>query len=117
VDADRPTVLRALMETAALASRTLTDDLSRTAQRAVTRRVLAGAPVASPAWREIRSAIGSAPAVFVDAEEATALGAAHLAARAVTGVLPPPAAWRSDAGVAPERRREYERAFGGAVLR
>jgi xylulokinase len=107
------TVLRALMETTAVASRDLTRELSRTAGRAVAQRLLAGRPAESAAWREIRAAVGEGSAAFVDAQEATALGAAHLAVRAVTGTLPPPVPRRSpDAGPSRVRREEYARAFG-----
>ncbi|GAB3350635.1 FGGY-family carbohydrate kinase [Modestobacter lapidis] len=107
------TLLRALMETTAVASRDMTRDLSRTAGRAIVQRLLAGTPASSPAWREIRTAIGEGAAAFVDAQEATALGAAQLAVRGVTGVLPPPVPRRSaDPEIPPARREEYARAFG-----
>lgn len=107
------TLLRALMETAAVASRDLTRELSRTGGRPVVQRLLAGAPAASPAWREIRSAVGEGAAAFVDAQEATALGAAHLAVRGVTGTLPPPVPRMSpDPEIPAARRQEYARAFG-----
>jgi xylulokinase len=107
------TVLRALMETTAVASRDLTRDLSRTAGRAVTQRLLAGRPAESATWREIRSAVGEGTASFVDADEATALGAAHLAVRAVSGSLPPPVPRRRpDPELASARREEYIRALG-----
>jgi hypothetical protein len=78
---------------------------------------VAGTPVASLAWRELRSVLGEGAAAFVDAREATALGAAHLAARAVTGELPPPLPRRApDPGVPAARREEYARAFGGTAL-
>jgi sugar (pentulose or hexulose) kinase len=101
------------METTAVASREMTRDLSRTAGRAVVQRLLAGTPAGSPAWREIRAAVGEGAAAFVDAQEATALGAAHLAVRAVTGELPPPVPRRSaDPALPPARAEEYARAFG-----
>ena len=107
------TLLRALMETTAVASRDLTRELSRTADRAVTQRLLAGRPTGSAAWREIRTAVGEGAAAFVDAEEATALGAAQLAVRAVTGTLPPPVPRRRpDPELPPARREEYARALG-----
>ncbi len=107
------TVLRALMEATAAASRDLTRELSRTAGRAVTQRLLAGRPAESAAWREIRTAVGEGSAAFVDAQEATALGAAHLAARAVTGTLPPPVPRRSpDPAPSRDRQAEYARVFG-----
>jgi sugar (pentulose or hexulose) kinase len=113
LDVTPATLLRALMETTAVASRDMTRDLSRTAGRAVVQRLLGGTPAGSPAWREIRAAIGEGVAAFVDAQEATALGAAHLAARGVTGVLPPPVARRMhDPEPPPTRRQEYARAFG-----
>jgi len=107
------TLLRALMETTAVASRDLTRELSRTADRAVTQRLLAGRPTGSAAWREMRTAVGEGSAAFVDAEEATALGAAQLAVRAVTGTLPPPVPRRRpDPELPPARREEYARALG-----
>jgi xylulokinase len=107
------TLLRALMETTAVASRDLTRELSRTADRAVAQRLLAGRPTGSAAWREIRTAVGEGAAAFVDAEEATALGAAQLAVRAVTGTLPPPVPRRRpDPELPPARREEYARALG-----
>ncbi|MGY2085365.1 FGGY-family carbohydrate kinase [Blastococcus sp. SYSU DS0539] len=107
------TLLRALMETTAVASRDLTRDLSRTAGRAVVQRLLAGRPTESAAWREIRTAVGEGAAAFVDADEATALGAAHLAVRAVTGTLPPPVPRRRpDPDPSPARLLEYRRALG-----
>jgi sugar (pentulose or hexulose) kinase len=117
VDVSPAALLRALMETTALASRDLTRDLSRTAARPVALRLLAGTPVASPAWRELRSVLGEGAAAFVDAREATALGAAHLAARGVTGELPPPLPRRApDPEVPPARLEEYARVFGETVL-
>jgi sugar (pentulose or hexulose) kinase len=116
LDVTPATLLRALMETTAVASRDLTRDLSRTAGRAVARRLLAGRPAESPAWREIRAAVGEGGAAFVDAQEATALGAAHLAVRGVTGTLPPPVPRRRpDPDLPPARREAYARAFGQAV--
>jgi xylulokinase len=116
LDVTAATVLRAIMETTAVASRDMTRDLSRTADRAITRRVLAGTPVASRAWREIRSAVGEGAAAFVDAREATALGAAHLAVRGVTGDLPPPLPRRPpDPEMPSARRQEYAHAFGEAA--
>ena len=113
LDVTPATLLRVLMESTAVASRDMTRDLSRTAGRAVGRRLLAGRPAESPAWREIREAVGEGAAAFVDAQEATALGAAHLAVRAVTGSLPPPVARRApDPELTPARRQEYVRAFG-----
>lgn len=112
LDVTPATLLRALMETTAVASRDLTRDLSRAAGRAVTQRLLAGRPAESATWREIREAIGEGTAAFVDAQEATALGAAHLAVRAVTGHLPPPVPRRPGPDLAPERRQEYRRALG-----
>ncbi|CCG04021.1 FGGY-family carbohydrate kinase [Blastococcus saxobsidens] len=113
LDVRAATLLRALMETTAVASRDLTRHLSRTAGRAVVQRLLAGRPTESPAWREIRGAIGEGVAAFVDAQEATALGAAHLAVRAVTGTLPPPVPRRRpDPDVLPARREQYRLAFG-----
>lgn len=113
LDVRAATLLRALMETTAVASRDLTRDLTRTAGRAVAQRLLAGRPAESPAWREIRGAIGEGVAAFVDAQEATALGAAHLAVRAVTGTLPPPVPRRRpDPELPPARREQYRRAFG-----
>jgi len=101
------------METTAVASRDMTRDLSRTAGRAVAQRLLAGRPAESAAWREIRAAVGEGAAAFVDAQEATALGAAHLAVRAVTGTLPPPVPRRrADPELSPARLQEYARAFG-----
>jgi xylulokinase len=115
LDVAPATVLRALMETTALASRDLTRELSRTAGRSVVQRLLAGTPAGSTAWREIREAIGEGAAAFVDPQEATALGAAHLAVRAVTGGLPPPIPRRRpDPEIPSARRREYARAFGSA---
>ncbi len=113
LDVSAATLLRALMETTAVASRDMTRDLSRTAGRAVVQRLLAGTPAGSPAWREIRTAIGEGDAAFVDAQEATALGAAHLAVRGVTGSLPPPVPRRRpDPDLPSARREEYARAFG-----
>ena len=112
LDVTPATVLRALMETTARASRDLTRDLSRAAGRAVTQRLLAGRPAGSATWREIREAVGEGTAAFVDAQEATALGAAHLAVRAVTGQLPPPLPRRPGPALPPERRQEYARALG-----
>lgn len=113
LDVAPATLLRALMETTAVASRDMTRELSRTAGRAVAQRLLAGTPVESAAWREIREAVGEGAAVFVDAREATALGAAHLAVRGVTGTLPPPVPRRRpDPEIPPARRQEYARAFG-----
>ncbi len=113
VDVGPATLLRALMETTAVASRDMTRDLSRTADRAVVQRLLAGRPAESPAWRDIRGAIGEGAAVFVDAQEATALGAAHLAVRGVTGTLPVPLPRRRlDPDLPLTRRQEYARAFG-----
>jgi sugar (pentulose or hexulose) kinase len=101
------------METTAVASRELTRHLSRTADRAVTQRLLAGTPAESAAWREIREAIGEGTAAFVDAREATALGAAHLAVRGVTGSLPEPVPRRRpDPDLPPARRQQYAGAFG-----
>ena len=112
-DVTPATVLRALMETTAVASRQLTRRLSGTADRAVAQRLIAGTPAGSPAWREIRTAVGEGAAAFVDAEEATALGAAHLAVRGVTGTLPPPLPRRApDPQLSPARREEYARALG-----
>ncbi|MCZ2860312.1 FGGY-family carbohydrate kinase [Blastococcus sp. VKM Ac-2987] len=113
LDVTPATLLRALMETTAVASRDLTRELSRTAGRSVVRRLLAGRPTESPAWREIRTAVGEGEAAFVDADEATALGAAHLAVRAVTGTLPPPVPRRRpDPDLPAARREEYRRALG-----
>lgn len=113
LDAIPATLVRALMETTAVASRDLTRELSHTAGRAIIQRLLAGRPAESPAWREIRAAVGEGAAAFVDAQEATALGAAHLAVRAVTGTLPPPVPRRSpDPELPAARREEYVRAFG-----
>jgi xylulokinase len=113
LDVTPATLLRALMETTAVASRDLTRELSRTAGRAVTQRLLAGRPAESAAWREIRAAVGEGAAAFVDAQEATALGAAHLAVRAVTGTLPPPLPRRpADPEPPPARRAGYAQAFG-----
>ena len=113
VDVTPATLLRALMETTAASSRDMTRELSRTAGLAVALRLLAGTPAASASWREIRSLVGEGAAAFVDAREATALGAAHLAARGVTGELPPPVPRRApDPEVPPARRDEYARAFG-----
>jgi sugar (pentulose or hexulose) kinase len=113
LDVAPATLLRALMETTAVASREMTRDLSRTAGRSVAQRLLAGRPAESAAWREIRRAVGEGAAAFVDAQEATALGAAHLAVRAVTGALPPPVPRRpADPELPPARRQEYARAFG-----
>ena len=113
LDVTPATLLRALMETTAVASRDLTRELSASAARPVTRRVLAGTPVGSPAWREIRTAVGEGAAAFVDAQEATALGAAHLAVRGVTGTLPPPLPQRpADAELPADRRDRYADAFG-----
>ncbi|MGY1705974.1 L-fuculokinase [Geodermatophilus sp. SYSU D00697] len=113
LDVPAATILRALMETTAVASRDMTRDLSRTAGRAVVQRLIAGRPAESAAWREIRGAVGEGAAAFVDAQEATALGAAHLAVRGVTGTLPPPLPRRRpDPDVPPERREAYTRAFG-----
>ncbi|TYP90466.1 FGGY-family carbohydrate kinase [Blastococcus xanthinilyticus] len=112
LDVAPATLLRALMETTAVASRELTRDLSRVAGRAVGQRLLGGRPAESATWREIRAAIGEGAAAFVDAQEATALGAAHLAVRAVTGRLPPPVPRRPGPELSPERRQEYGRALG-----
>ncbi|WNV73868.1 FGGY family carbohydrate kinase [Geodermatophilus sp. DSM 44513] len=112
LDVTPATLLRALMETTAVASREVTRDLSRAAGRAVAQRLLAGRPAESATWREIRAAIGEGAAAFVDAQESTALGAAHLAVRAVTGRLPPPALRRPGPELSPERRQEYVRALG-----
>jgi xylulokinase len=113
LDVAPATLLRALMETTAVASRDMTRDLSRTAGRAVVQRLLAGRPAESSAWREIRDAVGEGAAAFVDAQEATALGAAHLAVRAVTGTLPPPVPRRRpDPELPSARREEYARTFG-----
>lgn len=112
-DATAATVLRAFLEGTALASADLFHHLAATAGRPVEHRLLAGAPVTSAAWREMRTAIGDTPADFVDAAETTALGAAHLAARAVTGALPPAAAWRrAEPPVSPARQREYVSQLG-----
>jgi sugar (pentulose or hexulose) kinase len=112
LDVTPATLLRALMETTAVASRDMTRDLSRTAGRAIAQRLLAGRPAESAAWREIRAAVGEGAAAFVDAQEATALGAAHLAVRAVTGTLPPPVPRRADPEPPAARLQEYARAFG-----
>ena len=113
VDVDPATLLRALMETTAVASRDMTRGLSRTAGRAVVQRLLAGRPADSTAWREIRAAIGEGAAAFVDVQEATALGAAHLAVRGVTGTLPGPLPRRRpDPELPPARQQEYAHAFG-----
>lgn len=112
LDVTPATVLRALMETTAVASRDMTRDLSRAAGRAVTQRLLAGRPAESATWREIREAVGEGTAAFVDAQESTALGAAHLAVRGVTGQLPPPVPRRPGPALRPERRQEYARVLG-----
>jgi xylulokinase len=112
LDVTPATLLRALMETTAVASRDMTRNLSRTAGRTVVQRLLAGRPAESAAWREIREAIGEGAAAFVDAQQSTALGAGHLTVRAVTGQLPPPVPRRPGPELLPERRQEYARTFG-----
>jgi sugar (pentulose or hexulose) kinase len=86
--ADRATVMRAIVEGAGISSAAVFQALAAAAPAGVTRVVAAGHATADPLWRSLRLGLLGRPIEFVAEREATAVGAALLARRAVTGDAP-----------------------------
>ncbi|MEU8475830.1 FGGY-family carbohydrate kinase [Streptomyces hygroscopicus] len=85
IGTDRITLMRALSEGLAMASREVSRSLRAATGRRPTRSVAAGVPTRQPLWRELRAATTAGELLTVDQPESAALGAALLAQRALTG--------------------------------
>ena len=85
IAADRATILRAVVEGSAVASARVTSALEAAARSGSERIVVAGHAGRSALWRGLHVGLTGRSIELVDQPEASALGAALLAQRAVTG--------------------------------
>lgn len=88
--AGRAAVMRSLLEGLAIVAERVTASLEAASGTQIVRVLAAGVPTRHRLWREIRAATCARPLSFVVVEEPSALGAALLAQRAVTGSAPTP---------------------------
>jgi xylulokinase len=86
----RAHVMRALMESLALASSRVTDSLEAASDQPIRRVISVGTPTRQPLWRQIRAAMTERQLIVLDIDEPAALGAALLAQRGATGSTQPP---------------------------
>ncbi|WP_370325543.1 L-fuculokinase [Euzebya sp.] len=85
VDVTREDLMTALMRGLAEQAEDVTDLLAAATGHPVTQILVAGAPVKSAAWRRLRQEASSRRLEFIAEPQATALGAARIAARGVGG--------------------------------
>jgi sugar (pentulose or hexulose) kinase len=87
--ADRALVLRAVVEGAAMSSANVFERLAAAVPPEIARLIVAGHAADDPLWRSLRLGLIGRPMEVVRASEVTAIGAALLARKGVTGDLEP----------------------------
>ena len=85
----RAEVMRSVIEGAAILSSAVFDRLAAAAPNGISRLLVAGHAAGDPLWRSLRLGLFGIPMDVVEEREATAVGAALLARRAIAGEAPP----------------------------